>query len=211
MSVRRAHQLLIGITLMVGANLAEADVVSPPPTDCPPGTTAAVNHAGPHCLPTSCDDARQCPTGQICATQQLCWVERFFTNWTGEHRVEVVRGPCQSGQCPEGTCRAERVCMAQIVAAGGRPEAPRTANLGRSVQTGGSGESAQSPDTRQGPTPVDGPRPPPAGCRGVAVAGAVVGGMMVALLAVIVFLLRRRRTNSTSIPKQAKSGRNHRS
>jgi hypothetical protein len=207
MSVRRAHPLLALITLMVGVDLAEADVVSPPPTDCPPGTTAAVNHAGPHCLPASCADPRQCPTGQICATQQLCWVERVFTNWTGEHRVEVVRGPCQSGQCPEGTCRAERVCMAQVVATGGRPNTSGTGNLGRSAETGGSGESAESPDTRQGPTPVDGPSHPPAGCRGVAVAGAVVGGMMVALLTAIALLLRRRRTSSTS--KQAKSGRNH--
>jgi hypothetical protein len=198
MSVRRAHQLLVGITLMVGTTFAAADVVSPPPTDCPPGTTAATNHAGPHCSPASCKDGKSCSAGEVCATELLCWVESVYANRTGEHRVEVVRGPCRNGQCSEGTCRAERVCMApELVAAAGRPGTLGTRGLGRSAETGGRRAPAASLEPPLETT--DRPSPPPAGCRGTAIASAVAGGMMAALLGAIAFLLRRRRKKTRAV------------
>jgi hypothetical protein len=200
MSARLAPSLLVLITLMVGVDLAAADVVSPPPTDCPPGTSAVTNHAGPHCLPAACDDGKPCPSAQVCAIQQLCLVERVFTNRTGDHHAEVVSGPCQRGQCSEGTCRSERVCMAEAVATGGRPGKVVATSPGRPAETGGG--SAESLVTRQEPVPVDVPRPAPAGCRGVATVGAAVGGVMVALLATIAFLLRRRRTHPHAASKR---------
>jgi hypothetical protein len=173
------------------AALAEADMVSPPPTDCPAGTIGATNHAGPHCLPQSCGEGKACPAGQVCATQELCRVVRVFMNRTGDHQEEVIAGACVNGQCPEGTCRTERVCVAQGQATGGRRAIPEKVNVQGPAATGG--KRAESPEPFPEPEAAEAPRPAPAGCRGVGAAGAVVGGTVAVLLAAIAFMLRRRR------------------
>jgi hypothetical protein len=109
--------LLLAGTLSVGS--ARADVVGPPPTSCPPGSTPESNHGGSYCDPADCEDG--CAAGQTCQAAKLCLTRRTYRSRGGnEHmRIEVV-GTCPvTGICAPGTCETLQVCVADA------PKAPR--------------------------------------------------------------------------------------
>jgi hypothetical protein len=120
---QRLGRPLVALAFSLSVRGVRADLVAAPPADCPPGTRGATSHAGPHCLPVSCDQATPCPAGATCVTEHLCSVERKFVNMSGHGTATVIQGRCQNGQCAEGTCRPERVCVSHEAAAGGRPSA----------------------------------------------------------------------------------------
>jgi hypothetical protein len=183
--------------LTLGIVLARADLVPPPPTDCPPGTRGATNHAGPHCLPVHCSDQRPCPKGETCALAALCLVERTYANMTGQRTTTVVQGLCRNGQCEQGTCRREPVCVSRPWAsAAPSSRAAPSAPDGDAAETAGSPGIETNPDTSGGQStesvtqPIPG-RPLP-GCSSLHAAAAITGVVLAGLAASIALVLRRR-------------------
>lgn len=102
---------------------AAADVVRPPPTDCPPGHTPRTSHMGPYCEPPP---PAECPPGHVPSvymSEAYCepppaeacpvgsrWVSRSATD------VHCQGGwKCEAGSCPEGqTCRESSLCVTLI-------------------------------------------------------------------------------------------------
>jgi hypothetical protein len=76
---------------------ARADVVMPPPTDCPRGQTGETSHAGPRCVPVAPKD---CPPG-----------------WRGILGGTCMLAPCIDDKgCQEGeACVAHSVCLQPFV------------------------------------------------------------------------------------------------
>lgn len=106
---------VVGLLLLFGAGVASADVVSPPPTDCPEGSEGESSHGGPYCAPTDCGfSGTACEAGSTCATRPLCIVESKSVSRGGTNTVKHVVGPCgANGACAKGTCSTLSVCVAQ--------------------------------------------------------------------------------------------------
>lgn len=127
--------LLVSVT---GVMSARADVLSPPPADCPAGSVGRSGRAYGYCAPTRCGEAGQeCPTEPFCPVQSwpcprperwycedtprgLC-VQTSVTHgsrpgpggpvaWSQE--ITQVRGACAANaDCPEGArCEVARRC-----------------------------------------------------------------------------------------------------
>ena len=208
MSVRRAHQLLAAITPMVGVGLAEADVVSPLRPTAPRAprrqSTMQVRIACPHRAAmrdsarlakpaqpsSSAGSSASSPTGP--ANTGWRWPDYLSERAMRRRHLPRRASVHGAGRCHRWSTQHDRH---------GQPPPLRPDGWQRRIRRE-PGYAPRADACRR-------PSHPPAGCRGVAVAGAAVGGMMVASLTAIVWLHRRRRTRSTSIPKQAKRGRNH--
>ncbi|MAC25779.1 MAG: hypothetical protein CMN31_29205 [Sandaracinus sp.] len=54
------------------APAAHADVVGPPPDDCPAGSTPESCHGGPYCAPSRCETDADCADGTVCEARDLC-------------------------------------------------------------------------------------------------------------------------------------------
>ena len=81
--------------------IAVADVVFPPPDDCPSGTRAATDHWGPHCVPTTCDG--ECGRGRVCVPTGFCVED-----------MERVVGTCDGPEDCTGegvTCEVANRCV----------------------------------------------------------------------------------------------------
>jgi len=69
---------LSALTELSATMPARADVVEPPPPDCPPGSVARTDHGGPWCEATTCESDGECapqtggPTGLVCREVPLC-------------------------------------------------------------------------------------------------------------------------------------------
>ncbi len=103
----RTHQLtgwiiggcLITASLVVSPRIAQADVVPPPPDDCPAGKVPVSDHGGPgcqdeppencppgwrgvvggHCQLDRCGTDDRCPEGKVCRDHSLCYKKQ--TSW----------------------------------------------------------------------------------------------------------------------------------
>lgn len=103
------------VALVLFASPARADVVMPPPDDCPAGTTPATSHTGPHCvLAPPCDEAA-CSAGERCAPVRLCQTQVACGGWSvGNpdcHETHVTAGP----ECA-GTWIEHPACAAEVAA-----------------------------------------------------------------------------------------------
>jgi len=98
---------------------AAADVVMPPPSACPEGSTARRCHGPQTCAITGCAED-PCPEGQVCVERALC-VRGHCCSGRNCGRpsavnVDHVTGPCDAeGACAEGTgsCQTRSVCVPQ--------------------------------------------------------------------------------------------------
>src|SRR5512141_1015376 len=121
----RWFAVLLAFTLLARSGAARADMVQPPPENCPPGTHGASTHAGQYCQPRPCSETGACAAGTICSVGHLCVSERKYTNMTGTGTVSAVEGSCEDGVCLRGDCRALRVCLPLTdAAARPTPKAP---------------------------------------------------------------------------------------
>jgi hypothetical protein len=119
----RAHRsiaLLVGcaaVWLAVAPSVAGADVVMPPPAECPRGAIGATSHAGPHCAPTTCTVDAECTEMERgapleCVEAGLCVATREgFGGWSGAFEYQAALATCETASdCPEGTCEVTRRC-----------------------------------------------------------------------------------------------------
>jgi len=99
--------LLAALVLASGA--VRADVVRPPPTECPPGAIGETSHGGPHCVAYVCE--RGCKAGTSCQSMGLCIEKRHGGSIDGPFEFEAVAGVCAAGgKCERGTCVTLKVC-----------------------------------------------------------------------------------------------------
>jgi hypothetical protein len=132
---------LTALLVSSSAGAARADVLIPPPADCPAGSKGRTSHSGPHCAPRTCE--RGCEEGLACRPTDLCIVQRQGANRVHRFTFEVVTGPCPADRkCPEGACETRDVCVP-----GAAPVEPPIAG----------------PDAATGPVPAAATVPEPAG------------------------------------------------
>ena len=102
---------------------ASADVVMPPPDDCPGGTTPRTGHNGPYCQPPAPTDCPPGHVGKVHMTHAYCDpppAEPCPTGsrWTSTSATDgYCRGgwPCEIHQCAEGnTCKESSLCVQEI-------------------------------------------------------------------------------------------------
>jgi len=100
----------VAVLVAGGVGSARADVVMPPPTNCPDGARGRTSHSGPHCAPWTCE--RGCEEGKVCRPVGLCIAKRQGANRRGgRFEFEVVTGTCKAGEaCANGTCEVREVC-----------------------------------------------------------------------------------------------------
>jgi MYXO-CTERM domain-containing protein len=101
--------LVAGVVLLAAS--ARADVVQPEPPSCPLGSDPHTCHGGPHCRPSACSAAGECPAGKWCTTRQLCIEKLDCGGMGGSYFVDAVRGECAAtAPCKAGTCQPVAVC-----------------------------------------------------------------------------------------------------
>jgi MYXO-CTERM domain-containing protein len=99
---------------LLWAASAQADVVRPPPQDCPVGSIGQTGHGGPYCAAARCSASAPCRTG-VCQQTKLCLLMRTMGGGRRiEPRppVETVTGSCAGNKkCSVGKCESVRVCV----------------------------------------------------------------------------------------------------
>ena len=117
LSMRTATAIALAVLLSVGAapRSARADVVMPPPDECPDGTTPATGHCGPHCEPIACESTEDCTEG-TCTTVRVC-VQTLVCAGQVEPDADLsqyerpsVLETCESGTCAQGECQTLQIC-----------------------------------------------------------------------------------------------------
>ncbi len=91
MTPRSRLSLLLASALALLAAPARADVVMPPPTDCPRGQVGVTSHGGPRCEKVAPQD---CPTG-----------------WYGQLGGNCALAPCEK----DADCGQDRECVEHAV------------------------------------------------------------------------------------------------
>jgi hypothetical protein len=143
--------LAVAISSFFFGRLALADVVNPPPTDCPAGSFGEVSHAGPYCRADDCSaDATGCAAASPCQSQALCSVEIAGASMGGPFTVNNIVGPCAAdGTCTEGVCKTLSVCM-PTGGAGGAPSAASGGAASTSSTSSAAGTQSGNRNTSEG-------------------------------------------------------------
>ncbi len=94
---------------------ALADVVGPPPTDCPTGSHGASCHGGAYCAPVTCVDSSSCTNGTTCLEVKWCIGQISCAGrWpfdAARPLTDTFEGSCEGGgTCTKGTCKTIKVC-----------------------------------------------------------------------------------------------------
>ncbi len=111
---------LLSFALLCSPAIAWADVVGPPPEDCPAGTRPMSSHCGPHCIADTCSNDSECNDGESCVERSLCIYQ--YQGPCGNHPPDAattthdaVAAACPNGNaCDKGTCETLDVCSAPI-------------------------------------------------------------------------------------------------
>ena len=111
---RRFSWYLAGLAvagILFASVTGSADVVPPPPDECPIGSDGDTCHGGPYCRLSVCTDDSNCREGtcqelEICVGSFLC-PGRMGPGMT----MQTSEGACTGGaECDSGTCETVRVC-----------------------------------------------------------------------------------------------------
>ncbi len=110
---------VMGLVLALGAGEARADVVGPPPDDCPEGSEGATCHGGPFCRARGCMSDSDCDTGTTCKELPLCTGKIGCAGNIppdadpNDFTQDKIEGPCPNGnECTAGsTCVKQKVCV----------------------------------------------------------------------------------------------------
>jgi len=105
---------VVALGVLLSPSTSRADVVGPPPDDCPAGTEARSSHCGSYCVPRLCAGDGDCDDGQTCQPRQLCRDSiECQGGWDPDAAptiIETANQSCAAGDCPAGTCESTDVC-----------------------------------------------------------------------------------------------------
>lgn len=90
---------------------AFADVVMPPPSQCPEGSKPTTSHAGPTCEPTTCKKDKDCKSGQRCVSWPLCVEKRRGYSHGFPFTVMHATAVCPKNTCAKGSCQKAMRCV----------------------------------------------------------------------------------------------------
>jgi hypothetical protein len=108
--MKRVFSILTVLGALLAVTPARADVVPPPPEDCPDGSDGATCHWGGFCAARTCSEADPCEAGMTCRELALC-IETVDCGGWGHHPTDIVRASCEGGVgCRQGACQNVRVC-----------------------------------------------------------------------------------------------------
>jgi hypothetical protein len=117
LSARAVTAIALAVLLGVGAasRSARADVVMPPPDECPDGTTPATGHCGPHCEPIACESTADCAEGsctsvRVCVETLVCAGQVEPDADLSQYERPSVLETCESGTCAQGECQTLKIC-----------------------------------------------------------------------------------------------------
>jgi hypothetical protein len=104
------------ILVLATASPAAADVVGPPPDNCPNGSYPDSSHAGPTCWPTVCTSNNECTSGEVCVERALCIEPVQGWGRGGQFTLDHAVTSCDgSGVCPPGaSCMTNHRCMPRV-------------------------------------------------------------------------------------------------
>ena len=141
---------VFGLSALVFVTPARADVVGPPPDDCPEGTEGATCHGGPYCSPVECTSDAECGNGETCKDKPLCVSTISCAGLLPpdanpmDYERTKIESPCPTGnECTQGaTCKTQKVCVPAASSSGSAsssdsgcgcrlaPSAPHETSLG---------------------------------------------------------------------------------
>jgi hypothetical protein len=156
------------LIVMVTASSTRADVIPPPPEDCPEGYTPDSSHEGQRCLAPApadcpsgwrgvlggicvldiCESDRECQGERRCVPQSLCFVERI-PHWREfrtepDYRPRWVCGGALSCRSP-AECRPGKLCLEPGARRGADSPNPNDASEAASLPGGCSGCQRRQP------------------------------------------------------------------
>ncbi|MDI3282700.1 hypothetical protein [Polyangium sp. 15x6] len=110
---------VFGLSALAFVTSARADVVGPPPDDCPEGTEGATCHGGPYCSPIECTSDAECGNGETCKAQPLCVSTIGCAGLLPPDASPMdfertkIEALCPNGnECTQGaTCKTQKVCV----------------------------------------------------------------------------------------------------
>ncbi len=117
MSATRRSQgcmaMMIAAATLLATPSAWADMVPPPPDNCPSGATGESCHGGEYCRPYTCDDDSSCSGGRVCREEQICVGQYHCPGgiYGGESFPDSFESMCANGSCTAGTCETMKVCV----------------------------------------------------------------------------------------------------
>jgi hypothetical protein len=107
--------VVAALAWLLATPAAQADVVEPPPDDCPAGTEGSSSHCGSYCWPQICVDSSDCTGGKTCQALALCLEQtECGSHWDPDAAPVIINKAsrsCASGAaCASGTCETIDVC-----------------------------------------------------------------------------------------------------
>ena len=115
--------LVVAAALTTG--VARADVLVPPPKDCPPGTFASSCHGPGLCFPLVCQTDAHCGAGKACLPYQLCIKKVNCGGGYSPKYIDTAHFACPGGaSCKSGTCTKVKVCLPRPPTPDAQPPKP---------------------------------------------------------------------------------------
>ncbi|MDC3954948.1 hypothetical protein [Polyangium jinanense] len=110
---------VFGLSALAFVTPARADVVGPPPDECPEGTEGGSCHGGPYCRPIECTSDAECGNGETCKDQPLCVSTISCVGLLPpdaspmDFETPKIEALCPNGnECMQGaTCKTQKVCV----------------------------------------------------------------------------------------------------
>ncbi len=104
---------MFGMVCLLWAVAAHADVVNPPPDDCPEGQIGTTGHLGSRCVPHLCSPSGNCDAGP-CTETGMCVLreERVCGDMDTPCTFEEAFGLCDTDEdCGRGACVVDAYCL----------------------------------------------------------------------------------------------------
>lgn len=114
MHTRRPATWTLAALLLLSAGPARADVVGPPPRNCPVGSSGDSCHGGPFCRPSTCLNDTECSEGSTCQDVMACigGIQCGGLEGGGDPPIDTFEGLCDKGSCSgEAECQAIKQCL----------------------------------------------------------------------------------------------------
>jgi MYXO-CTERM domain-containing protein len=162
-------RVALAASVLLVARDSLADVVMPPPDDCPPGSVGHSSHLGPYCAPTTCNTDADCKNqgswhhrdkGRTLVCEDglaLCIEQKDFTRWRGRPDAGKNMRPVAVSACDRGgacaspaVCETARRCVFEDAPAQTTPQAGAGPSQNPPFNSTGSAGSSSKAPTKTG-------------------------------------------------------------